>query len=135
MTDTTTNQPAPTDYSTPLSPQEQTQYQAWAKAGNKNPQDEEQDYDLPGYFKSGGVIPESGHLPDTFKKPNHPTFSTGSMYHGVGGNEGGTWAQNPDQTWNFTAGRTNMEHWGPQGLQQYFNKYEPGNRLIIPEQY
>ena len=38
-------------------------------------------------------------------------------------------------TWSFTAGPANMEHWGPQGLQQYFDKYEPGNKLVIPEQY
>lgn len=125
------------DYTTPLSPEEQTQYQAWAKSMGKNPADEEQDYDLPGLYKATGgkLLAPGEHGPDTFKKPNHPTFSSESQYHGMNGNEGGTWNQNPDGTYNFTAGRTNLEHWGPQGLQKYFQKYEPGNRLIIPENY
>lgn len=122
------------DYTTPLTPEEQAQYQAWASAGKRVPANEEQDYDLPGYFKSGGRLAE-GHLPDTYKKPNHPTFSSESQYHGVGGAEGGSWMKNPDGTFTFTAGRTNLEHWGPQGLQKYFEKYEPGNKLVIPELY
>lgn len=38
---------------------------------------DEQDYDLEGYFNTLKATPVdgAGHLPDTFKKPNHPTFS------------------------------------------------------------
>lgn len=56
------------------------------------------DYDMPGYYMSGGWLdpPGTGHFPDTFKKPNHPTFSNESVYHmtpnGQGGlNLGGSW--------------------------------------------
>lgn len=122
----------PDQYDTPLNPQEQEAYRSWAVAGGRDPEKEKQDYDLQGYFKSGGKLDE-GHMPDTFKKPNHPTFSTESQYHGRDGAEGGTWQNNPDGTYTFTAGRSNMDHWGPQGLQNYFSTYEKGNKLVIPE--
>ena len=123
-------------FDTPLSPDEQQGYQDWAKAGGKNPADEEQDSDLRGLYKSGFQWDPSNpclHGPDTFKKPNHPTFSTESQYHGVNGEQGGSWSTNPDGSYNFTAGPSNLGYWGPQGLQKYFDKYEPGNKLIIPE--
>lgn len=121
------------DYDTELSPEQQQAYEAWAKAGGKDPEQEQQDYDLKGYYlKSGGAPLEGGHLTDEFKKPSHPTFSSESRYNGVGGAEGGQWGTKPDGSWTFTPGRTNMENWGPQGLQNYFNTYEPGNQLILP---
>lgn len=120
------------EFDTPLTPEEQQAYQAWAKAGGRDPEGEQEDYDLQGYYKAGGTL-GAGHMPDTFKKPNHPTFSTESQYNGVNGAQGGSWQVNPDGTYTFTAGRSNLEHWGPQGLQNYFNKYEKGNRLVIPE--
>jgi hypothetical protein len=124
------------DYNTPLSPEERGAYKDWAKQGGKNPDLEEKDYDLPGYFKSGGKLGgKDEHLTDQFKKPNHPTFSDQSQYHGTGGEEGGTWTALPDGKFNFTPGRSNMDYWGPQGLQDYFNKYEKGNTLTIPEEY
>lgn len=120
------------DYDTPLTPEEQQAYSAWAQAGGRDPEKEKYDYDLQGYFKSGGSLGE-GHLPDTYKKPNHPTFSQDSQYHGKDGAEGGAWVQNPeDSSFAFQPGKSNLENWGPQGLQSYFNKFEPGNTLVIP---
>jgi len=45
------------------------------------PGDSGEDYDLRGAFKAG-LTPDrkTGHWPDTYKKPNHPTFSDESRY-------------------------------------------------------
>jgi len=68
-----------TQYDTKLNPQEETQFQAWKS--KYAPRDSGADYDLRGAFKAG-LRPDSksGHWPDTFKKPNHPTFSDQSRY-------------------------------------------------------
>lgn len=123
MTDTT--------YDTPLSDDEQKAYSDWATKGGRDPEQEKNDYDLQGYFKSGGQL-DSGHMPDTFKKPNHPTFSDESQYHGKDGNVGGSWSQTPSGGDAFTPGKTNLDTWGAQGLQQYFKKYEPNTELKLP---
>ena len=68
----------PFKYETPLNPDEEVQFQDWKK---KNaPLDSGADYDLRGAFKGGATPAENGHWPDTWKKPNHPTFSDQSMY-------------------------------------------------------
>ena len=69
----------PTKYETKLTPDEEKKFQTW-KAKNA-PNDSGQDYDLRGAFKAGvEPDPSTGHMPDTFKKPNHPTFSDQSQY-------------------------------------------------------
>lgn len=66
-------------FNTALSPDQEKQFQAWKK---KNaPNDSGADYDLRGAFVAGLSRNAPGdHLPDTFKKPNHPTFSNESQY-------------------------------------------------------
>jgi len=72
------NPPEPS-YDTKLSPQEELQFKGWKK--KYAPRDSGADYDLRGAFKSGLTPnPDTGHWPDTFKKPNHPTFSVESQY-------------------------------------------------------
>lgn len=73
------------------------------------------------------------HLTDKFKKPNHPTFSSNSQYHGVNGQFGGQWTQLPDKSWTFRPGISNIQSYGVYGLQDYFKQHEKGNRLILPE--
>lgn len=53
-------------------------FEQW-KAKNA-PKDSGADYDLRGAFKAGVVPDADGHMPDTFKKPNHPTFSVESEH-------------------------------------------------------
>jgi len=119
-------------YNTPLPPYEEARFHAWAYANNKLR--DLQDYDLRGFWQSqGGVVDARGHGPDTFKKPNHPTFSNESQYHGVDGMLGGTWKQTGKNSWDFTASPDNLKHRSPQELQQYFNTYESGSRLILPQ--
>jgi len=71
--------PIKKSYNTPLTSDEQSKFKEW-KTKNA-PLDSGEDYDLQGAFKAG-ITPdkETGHWPDTYKKPNHPTFSDQSIY-------------------------------------------------------
>ncbi len=90
-------------------------------------------YDYEAFKASGAKQAENGHYPDTFKKPNHITFSDESMYHGKDGAEGGHWQQLDDgKHWSFTPGKTNLEKYSPQQLLDYFKKYEPEETLVLP---
>lgn len=76
-------------FNTQLTEDEEKQYQAWAKKiGHER---DVYDYDLRGAWKAGAVQAENGHFPDTFKKPNHPTFSVESKYHDGKKYVGGHW--------------------------------------------
>lgn len=68
-----------TKYETQLDTKEEEAFQKWKK--KYAPHDSGYDYDLRGAFKAD-LKPDakSGHWPDTFKKPNHPTFSNESKY-------------------------------------------------------
>lgn len=77
-------------YETKLSPEAEPKFQEW-KAQNA-PKDSGEDYDLRGAFAAGvGPDPATGHWPDTWKKPNHPTFSDQSMYAKDAPGLAGTW--------------------------------------------
>lgn len=78
-----------TDFETPLSPAEEAQFRAWKK--QYAPNDDGLNYDYPGAFKAGLTPGPDHHWPDTFKKPNHPTFSTDSMYAQLAPRLAGTW--------------------------------------------
>lgn len=117
-------------YETPLTPEEEPKFQEW-KAKNA-PNDTGADYDLRGAFKADITPdPERGHLPDTFKKPNHPTFSDQSQYHGMDDNVGGTWG-NVDGQDTFTPGATNLKNHTPEELGNYFKEVEPNAKLLLP---
>ena len=91
-------------------------YDAWADAlakrwGISRKELEQGDYDYRAYYNSNPSAAEehlkgnpNAHFPDTFKRPNHPTFSAESIYSGKNGNiEGGTWHDNPNdaQRWTY----------------------------------
>ena len=80
----------PSRYDTKLSPDDEQKFQDWkAKFA---PNDSGKDYDLRGAFKAGvEPDPNTGHMPDTFKKPNHPTFSNESQYAGDRPDLAGKW--------------------------------------------
>lgn len=78
-------------YDTSLTPAEERQFQQWKR--QYAPRDSGADYDLRGAFKAG-LTPDArtGHWPDTFKKPNHPTFSNQSKYAvGADAAKAGSW--------------------------------------------
>lgn len=114
-------------FNTPLNQDEQAAYD------KKFSKKDSYDYDMQGWFKANPNVEmsEGQHFPDTFKKPNHPTFSSESKYHG-GEYEGGQWSKNSDDTYTFTPGKTNIEMHGDTSLKDYFKKIEPGNYLNVP---
>lgn len=115
-------------YDSPLQPEQE---QAYLKTfGN----DASHDYDMRGfYLDNPDKVNKAGeHYPDTYKKPWHHTFSDESMYHGVGGNQGGTWGKTEDGKDTFAPGPTNMKLHGVLGLIDYFDKYEPDAKLLMP---
>ena len=83
----------PSDYDTKLDPDEEAAFQAW-KAENA-PDDSGEDYDLRGAWKAGlSPDADTGHMQDTYKKPNHPTFSDQSQYAiGNDAPKAGHWAE------------------------------------------
>jgi hypothetical protein len=120
-------------YNTQLTPSEEAAYQAWAaKQGHAA---DTYDYDMRGAWKSGASSGDDprGHFPDTFKKPNHPTFSDQSQYHGVDGYVGGVWG-GTDEKPTFTPGATNLRMMSPAELRGYFQRVEPDATLIIQQQ-
>lgn len=75
---------------TKLSPAKEQEFQAWK--AEYAPKDSGRDYDLRGAFLKG-YTPDakSGHFPDEFKKPNHPTFSDQSKFAKDYPNLAGKW--------------------------------------------
>lgn len=127
----------PTDYAgrynTKLSPGEESSFQDWLKTNSKTVgkdlSRDLSDYDLRGQFKeTQGAPVEPGHGTDKWKKPNHPTFSNESVYHGKEGLEGGTWGNG-----TFTPGKTNLQQWSVPELQNYFKTIEPDVNLVLPQ--
>jgi hypothetical protein len=77
------------DYNTKLSPDEEKGFQKWKQ--RMAPRDSGADYDLRGAYKSQAAQAKNGHWPDTYKKPNHPTFSNESRYAPYAPNKAGSW--------------------------------------------
>lgn len=120
-------------YNTHLSPEDEAAYQAWAKKNGR--ENDVEDYDMRGAWleaKQKGVSLEDGrgHYPDTYKKPNHPTFSDQSKYNGEGGVKGGTWSKTEDGRDVFTPNR-DLSPQEQQSLKEYFAKNEPNAILNL----
>jgi hypothetical protein len=85
-------------YNTPLRPGQQRRFDKWAtKESERQGRDILMDkgaYDVQGFWKSGDYkhMDKDNHGSDTWKKPNHPTFSTGSKYVSET-NPGGLWLE------------------------------------------
>lgn len=126
-------------YNTRLSADQQTAYDAWAARQQGMGRDVNRDsfdYDMKGWWKANGAegAPDlrtwdgtqwvdTGHLTDTFKKPNHPTFSTGSKYS-TDDTPGGMWTQGDNGQWTFFPSATNKQHWSQEALSGYFDRAE-----------
>ena len=78
-------------YDTVVPKGREAEYRAWK--AKYAPNDSGEDYDLQGAFMEGlAPDPRTGHWPDKYKKPNHPTFSVESKYAiGSDANLAGTW--------------------------------------------
>lgn len=107
------------EYNTSLAAKDEAGFQRWASQLSRLR--DLYDYDLRGAYKAG--FRGNGHLPDTYKKPNHPTFSVESQYSGPG-IAGGQWGENV-----YYPSQQNLRTYSPQELMQYFREVEPGIRL------
>lgn len=121
-------------YNTLLAPNDETQFQAWMQqrsaATGRNVANDLYDYDLRGAWLSNAQAAANGHLPDTFKKPNHPTFSNQSQYSGVDENVGGAWG-GTEGAWTYDPSATNLQFMGVEGLKKYFQDVEPDSKLLL----
>jgi hypothetical protein len=120
-------------FNTPLSAENERRYKNWlasqSKARGRDMSKDHYDYDMRGYWLNGGYSSTStaGHFPDKYKKPNHPTFSTESIYHNTVDTNGvrhvgGQWSTDFS---TFTPGTTGRSLYGTKALSAYFKKYEP----------
>lgn len=128
------------NYNTELSPEEVTAYEAWvdaeSKAQKRDVRMDQHDYDLRGAWRHRDEWTKDarGHGTDRFKKPNHPTFSDQSVYHGTESPwgwtyEGGTWG---DGTYTPSRRMFVRTH-DRERMKEYMDKYEPKTRLILPD--
>lgn len=120
-------------YNTALSPQQEAAFQRWSAALPAHLQSS-RDYDLRAAFANDPGVAANGHLNDIGKKPNHMTFSDGSIYS-TPQTPGGTWSQtapespqNPNGVWKFAASPTNLQYHSPDQLLNYFQAYENNPR-------
>jgi len=119
-------------YNTQLTPSEEKSFEKWAKDNHKTK--DAYDYDIRGAWKelTSGTMTQAdnGHLGDKYKKPNHPTFSDQSSYHGTDGAVGGKWDEVNGKT-RFTPSQTNLTNMNKKQLKEYFSKYEKGVILNV----
>ena len=122
-------------YNTELAPADEAAYRQWAaQLSAKLKRDitrDAYDYDMQGAWKAGAGAAENGHFPDTFKKPNHPTFSDQSQYHGVDEQYGGTWGSEVG-AFTFTPGPANLKAMSREQLLEYLKRADPGVQLRMP---
>jgi hypothetical protein len=107
-------------YTTALNPKEQEDYST-----KFSPEDSE-DYDMQGWYKANpGADPNDPgvHYPDTFKKPNHPTFSDQSQYSNDQ-TQGGKWTTGSNGEDIFTPGTQNIVN-GMDNTIDYLKKNDP----------
>lgn len=120
-------------YNTPLSDKQRQLYSKWLLSLPEY-QRNTNDYDMQGAFLAGLGRGGNGHFPDTFKKPNHMTFSNESMYSTPEAN-GGTWAPTNSGNYVFWASPTNLRYNQPVDLVDYFKRNEPDQTLVLPIDY
>ena len=123
-------------YNTKLSKEDEAKFQQWAADNNRL--GDLTNYDMRGWWKQNAAQDAAaqgdarGHFTDEFKKPNHPTFSDESMYHGVDGNKGGTWGTKDGKD-TFTPSKTNLDNMSAQDMKDYFATVEPDAQLMLPQ--
>lgn len=117
------------NYNTPIPADRQQDYNLWkwkqSRKAGRDVTGDMIDYDVQGFYMKNAQQSGNGHGPDTFKKPNHPTFSDQSQYHGLDGYEGGTWGDN-----SYYPSPTNEAMMSPEARRRYFKQVEPGAALM-----
>ena len=101
---------------------------------------EPRDYDMEGALAAGVKPDKYGHMPDTYKLPNHMTFSEGSIYS-TPEHLGGKWLPGNDGSWTFWPTQFNMSQHSLPEMQSYFSRVEqnipgrPDSFAIYPIDY
>ena len=73
-----------------------------------------------------------GHAPDTYKKPNHITFSNESMY-ATPDNPGGKWGFENNQDVFYATPQNVKNAGGVNKLKKYFQDQEKNVKLVLPK--
>lgn len=119
-------------FNTSLTPEQEAAFQKWlverSKVEKRDVSKDVRDYDLRGFYQSQGQLSENNHASDTFKKPNHPTFSNQSMYS-TPEMQGGKWSEREDGMTLFEPSPINKIMYSPEQLSNYFNKVEPNSQV------
>lgn len=120
-------------YDTKLNSSDEVMYDTWRR---KLPEGQQsaQDYDLRGAWQAGLGRAGNGHFPDTYKKPNHPTFNNESVYS-TPEHQGGQWAGTDGGPWTFWASPENVRNMPVLQLQDYFRRVEPDSNVVFPFDY
>lgn len=121
------------EYDTVLPPEEEMAFQRWLKTLPPRLRSTE-DYDMRGAWKHNSTQAANGHLPDTWKKPNHITFSQESIYSKPD-NAGGTWSDAGAGRYAFWASPQNLANTSAPDMSQYFKQNEPDSTLVLPIKY
>ena len=82
-----------------------------------------------GAWQAGEGQGDNGHFTDRFKKPNHPTFSSESIYNGADGQYGGEWLNIFGRD-VFVPSETNLAQNDSEWLRKYFAEVEPSAILM-----
>lgn len=112
-------------------------YDSFIKYLNQTGRGSSEDYDLKGFYEDNELFPEwlkqesvnpgKAHMKDTYKKPNHFTWSIDSK----GGQKfGGKWLGNDLSGWVFWASPFNMNQHTFEQYKEYWDKNEPNATLI-----
>ena len=132
------------NFNTPLTQEMEQQFQYWvgdlSRRMGRNVAMDLYNYDMRGFWlaqKTGNasIDPETLHFPDTFKKPNHPTFSAESIYNGTPSPygkkfQGGIW--DPKGKWFMPSKEMlGLTHPKPY-MERYFKEREKGIELRFP---
>lgn len=126
-------------FNTKLTANEEEKFIKWVETASlrnrRNIGDDLESYDLRGFWKNGNKedvlsFALGGHAPDTWKKPNHPTFSKESIYS-VGEYEGGDWLSETE----FSPSVKMLKTTHPiLKLHDYLRKHGEGVRLVLPKE-
>lgn len=125
-------------FNTSLAPADEAKYRTWlARQGQRTGRDmsrDTDDYDMRGFYKeTAGADVSPGHFTDKFKKPNHPTFSTESIYAGTPAPGGEKWDAGEWGNGTFTPSLHMLARTHPlPRLRDYMSRAEPDTRLLGP---
>lgn len=109
---------------TKLTEIEERKFQRWLEKSGR--EGDLVDYDLRGAWKDNAKESAKGHLPDKYKKPNHPTFSVESIYYKRGMKAGKWIVEKGKDVYLAPEGLNKSER---EFLKRYFKDFESDSEL------